>query len=294
MGSTEQTAPGTSGPACDFFHRFANRPLVIAHRGYRACYPENTLCAFAHSLGRSDMVELDVQLSADGVAVVFHDDHLTRTSNAAALAPELGLSSLALRDWNLAQLRRLDVGSWFLAADPFATISKGLVDVKRLRHLMPQPLPTLAETLAWAVDNQMPLNVELKDMGQTRLNEALVAQVVADVRAAGASAQIIVSSFNHHTLRVCRQTAPEITVAALQEDAHPPYLISYLRDLGACAYHPADDVTDQALVTTLRAAGFAVNVFTVNHPARQRQLFAFGATGVFTDFPELCSQKRNC
>jgi glycerophosphoryl diester phosphodiesterase len=289
MGSKEQTAPGASGRACDFFNRFEGMPLIIAHRGYRACYPENTLCAFAHSLGRSDMVELDVQLSADGVAVVFHDDHLARTSNAAALAPELGLSSLALRDWSLAQLRRLDVGSWFLAADPFATIRQGLVDGKLLRDLMPQQLPTLAETLTWAVGNQMPLNVELKDMGQTRLNDALVAQVVAEVRAAGASAQVIVSSFNHHALRACRQTAPEIAVAALQEGVHPPNLTSYLRDLGACAYHPADDVTDQALVTTLRAAGFAVNVFTVNDPGRQRQLFAFGATGVFTDFPELCS-----
>lgn len=288
MGSTEQTAAGMTEPVCDFFHRFANRPLVIAHRGYRACYPENTLCAFAHSLGRSDMVELDVQLSADGVAVVFHDDHLTRTSNAAALGPELGVSSLALCDWSLAQLRMLDVGSWFLAADPFATIRQGLVDGQLLRDLMPQQLPTLAETLAWAVGNQMPLNVELKDMGQTRLNDALVAQVVADVRAAGASAQVIVSSFNHHALRACRQTAPEIAVAALQEGAHPPDLTSYLRDLGACAYHPADDVTDHALVTTLRAAGFAVNVFTVNDPGRQRQLVAFGATGVFTDFPERC------
>ena len=288
MDSKSQTAPGTSGPACDFFNRFEGMPLIIAHRGYRACYPENTLCAFAHSLGRSDMVELDVQLSADGVAVVFHDDHLARTSNAAALAPELGVSSLALRDWSLAQLRRLDVGSWFLAADPFASISKGLVDGKLLRDLMPQQLPILAEALAWAVGNQMPLNVELKDMGQTRLNDALVAQVVADVRAAGASAQVIVSSFNHHALRACRQRAPEIAVAALQEGVHPPDLTSYLRDLGACAYHPADDVTDQALVTTLRAAGFAVNVFTVNDPGRQRQLFAFGATGVFTDFPKPC------
>jgi len=274
-------------PACDFFQRFANLPLIIAHRGYRACYPENTLCAFAHSLGRSDMVELDVQLSADGVAVVFHDDHLTRTSNAAALAPELGVSSLALRDWSLAQLRRLDVGSWFLAADPFASIRQGLVD-GNLFDLMPQQLPTLAETLTWAVGNQMPLNVELKDMGQTRLNEALAAQVVADVRGAGAGTQVIVSSFNHHALRACRQAAPEIAVAALQEGAHPPYLTSYLRDLGACAYHPADAIVDQALVTILRAAGFAVNAFTVNDPARQRQLFAFGATGVFTDFPEPC------
>ena len=287
-GDKARTATGPTGAACDFFSRFANRPLIIAHRGYRACYPENTLCAFDRSLGRSDMVELDVQLSADGTAVVFHDRELARTSNAALLAPELGLTSLALPDWSLAQLRRLDVGSWFLAADPFATINAGMADGNVLRDLTPQTLPTLAETLAWAVDNQMPLNVELKDMENVRLNEALVARVVADVRAANGCGLALISSFNHDALRSCRRTAPEIAIAALQEGVHPPNLTSYLRDLGACAYHPENAMVDQALVASLRAAGFAVNVFTVNDRTRQRQLFAFGVTGVFTDFPERC------
>lgn len=288
MGSKARPGAGTTALAHDFFHRFANRPLIIAHRGYRACYPENTLCAFERSLGRCDMVELDVQLSSDGAAVVFHDRDLARTSNAALLAPELGLTSLDLPDWSLAQLQRLDVGSWFLDADPFATIGAGMVDGRALRDLMPQTLPTLAETLAWAVDHQMALNVELKDMENVRLNEALVARVVADVRAANACGLTLLSSFNHNALRSCRRTAPEIAIAALQEGDHPPDLTSCLRDLGVCAYHPEDAMVDQTLAATLRGAGFALNVFTVNDPNRQRQLFAFGVTGVFTDFPVRC------
>jgi glycerophosphoryl diester phosphodiesterase len=58
-------------------------PELIAHRGYRAHYPENTLLALeaALSAGPCD-VEFDVQLTADGIPVVFHDVELERTTGA--------------------------------------------------------------------------------------------------------------------------------------------------------------------------------------------------------------------
>ena len=57
--------------------RPAHRPLIIAHRGFRACFPENTPLSFAQSLGRCDMIELDVRLSRDDQVVVFHDEGLS-------------------------------------------------------------------------------------------------------------------------------------------------------------------------------------------------------------------------
>ncbi len=278
-------------PANRFFDRFASLPLVIAHRGYRACFPENTLCAFARSLGRSRMIELDVQLSRDGVAVVFHDEHLLRTTNAAVVAEELGLTSFALCDWRLSELRRLDLGSWFLAADPFGTLQRGLVDRAQLAALMPQRMPTLREVLAWAGINHMPLNIEIKDMRRTRMDTLIVPEVVREIQKADAADQVLLSSFNHEYLRACRRMAPDIATAALQEGTHPPDLIPYLHALDVCAYHPEDALVDEALVTTLRAADLHVNVFTVNHPARQQQLFRFGVSGIFTDFPDEMPRK---
>jgi len=272
-------------PANRFFARFGSEPLIIAHRGYRACYPENTLCAFEQSLGRSRMIELDVRLCGDGAAVVFHDSHLLRTSNAAAVAGELGLTNFELSDWRLDQLRSLDLGSWFLDADPFAALRRGAVDRSQLAALMPQRILTLRELLAWAGVNIMPLNIEIKDLRPTRRDELIVSEVVREIREAGASGEVVISSFNHHYLRSCRQMAPEIATAALQEDAHPPDLVHYLQSLGVCAYHPHDSLVDEALVARLRAADLRVNVFTVNDPARQRQLFRWGTTGIFTDFP---------
>ena len=269
-----------------FFDRWSARPLIIAHRGYRACYPENTLCAFTQSLGRSDMIELDVQLSADGVAVVFHDHDLTRTSNAASVAAGFGLTSLALRDWQLASLRRLDIGSWFIAADPFGMIGRGMVERRQLVECMPQRMQTLHEVLRWAAANRMPVNIEIKDMFHLRHNDALAAAVVHDIRATDTLNLTIVSSFNPDILLACRRMAPELATAALRECSHPPDLVSFLRSLGVCAYHPADAITDASLVRTLQAAGLHVNVFTVNDPVRQRELLGFGVTGIFTDFPD--------
>ena len=268
-----------------FFDRFGGNPLTIAHRGYRACFPENTLCAFTQSLGRCGMIELDVQLSADGEAVVFHDQTLTRTSNAASIAADLGMTSLVLHDWRLAALRCLDIGSWFLAADPFATIRHGAMDRSLLLACMPQRILTLREVLTWATACRLPLNVEIKDMGAGRGEQAIVPVVVSEIRDAGAADLVIVSSFNHDFLRTCRQLAPELALAALQEGAHPPDLLHYLRSLGVCSYHPADAIADPSLISSLRSAGLHVNVFTVNDPLRQRQLFNSGVTGIFTDYP---------
>ena len=274
------------GPSACLFDRLGPGPLVIAHRGDRARRPENTLCAFRACLGRSPMIEVDVQLCADGVPVVIHDHHLRRTSDAVRLLRIVGAPGLLVRDWRLDQLRRLDLGSWFLAADPFGSLKSGRADRLVLQTLMPQRILTLEDLLAWAMARDLALNIELKDQHEPRANERLAAAVIRLVRAAEAGQRVVLSSFNHAVLRVCRGLAPEIAIAALQEDGHPPDLVAYLRTLGACAYHPADDLVDEALIRILRAGRLHVNVFTVNDPARQRELFAWGATGVFTDWVE--------
>ena len=267
------------------FDRLHGHPLIIAHRGYRACFPENTHCAFAASVGRCGMIELDVRLSADNLAVVFHDHVLGRTSDAVNVSAAFGLHSLAVHDWRFDQLSQLDVGSWFIAADPFGSIHQGLVERSRLLACMPQRLPSLPQVLRWAVTTNMPLNIELKDMGTPRLNQTLVTVVVHDVATATIEQLVVLSSFNHTILRLCRRLAPHLATAALQEGSHPSDLIPYLHTLGVIAYHPADQITDAELITAVRSAGLHVNVFTVNDPDRQRQLFAAGATGIFTDYP---------
>ncbi len=262
-----------------------DRPLIIAHRGYRACYPENTLLAFAQSIGRCDMIELDVRLSRDNEVVVLHDALLTRTTDAATVAARLGLPPLSLRDWRCDQLRRLDAGSWFVTADPFGTLASGLVQPDHLLALMPQRIPLLREVLDWCVANHMPLNIELKDLEREQDNIVLADKVISLIRQTRTAELVLLSSFNHPLLAHCHRHAPEIALAALHDTQHPAELLTFLQHLGVRAYHPHDAITDRALVSLLRSAGIAVNVFTVNDPDRCRQLSEFGVSGIFTDFP---------
>ena len=73
--------------------RTAGRPLIIAHRGYRARYPENTLVAFEAAMDAgADMIELDVLLTKDRKIVVIHDESLDRTTNGRGPVSEHTLS----------------------------------------------------------------------------------------------------------------------------------------------------------------------------------------------------------
>ena len=83
-----------------------DRPLVIAHAGGDQDYPHSTIYAFSQAAAAgADILELDVQLTADGVLVVQHDDTVDRTTEATGPVAEL----------TLAEIRALDNAHWFVA-----------------------------------------------------------------------------------------------------------------------------------------------------------------------------------
>jgi glycerophosphoryl diester phosphodiesterase len=99
-------------------------PEVIAHRGYSARAPENTLAAVEAALrAGADAVEWDVHVAACGTAVLIHDPALGRTTN--------GVGSVRRR--TLAQLQALDAGSWFspeFAGERIPSLEQALDRVK--------------------------------------------------------------------------------------------------------------------------------------------------------------------
>ncbi len=83
------------------------RPWNIAHRGSSGEYPENTLSAFWSAVNsNADIIEMDLQLTADNQVVVFHDRTVDRIFKLK--------SGKSIRDFNLKKLKGLDVGSWFV------------------------------------------------------------------------------------------------------------------------------------------------------------------------------------
>lgn len=98
----------------------SHRPWIIAHRGARREAPENTGAAFDAALAYPiDGIELDLQLSRDGIPILYHDKTLSKVG-----AGRQRISDLAFQD-----LRRLDWGSWFskdFAREPVLTLDRTL------------------------------------------------------------------------------------------------------------------------------------------------------------------------
>lgn len=122
---------------------------VFAHRGASAAYAEHTRAAFAHALALGVAgIETDVQLSADGHLMCWHDATLDRTSSGTG----------PVRDYCLAELRGLDVHSWksldgatpLMAPAVFGCAEDQLVTLDQLTRMMLE------------ADRELELAVEMK------------------------------------------------------------------------------------------------------------------------------------
>ncbi|HEX6751497.1 MAG TPA: glycerophosphodiester phosphodiesterase family protein [Longimicrobium sp.] len=100
------------------------RPLILGHRGAPREAPENTMRAFRLALEQgADGIELDVQPSADGVAVVLHDDRLDRTSDARGEVARMTWDEISAARAGGEPVPRLeDVAAWAAEADAFLNV----------------------------------------------------------------------------------------------------------------------------------------------------------------------------
>lgn len=227
--------------------------LVGAHRGSRSVAPENTLRSMRESIGKSDFIEIDVQLSSDEVTVIMHDDTLNRTSSGNG----------RVCDFTLDELEKFDYGSWF----------DGVYE----------PLLTLGIALEFIKQQHIFLNIEIKDIHNDFSDEKVVSIVLKEIQKYGVQDLVIISSFRASYLSTCREMMPNIPTAFLVEYKHPNNLLEYLQELHVDAYNMSDELVEKEQIEMLKDAGYFTNVYTVNDVKRREKLFAMGVVGVFTD-----------
>lgn len=291
-------------------------PLVIAHRGARAYAPENTLEAFekAARLG-ADMVELDVQLTADGQVVVVHDETLERCSNVREMCP--GRGDYRVQSFTLAEIERLDAGSWFVRElgresserQPFLR-SLSAEELRRFVSAAERALyaggevriPTLRQALVRIHELGLRVNVELKAFPNVGVPDSLTDQAVRLVDELGLCDRVLISSFDHRSLPRVKRLKPAIATGVLVTKPLADPVSTCCDDLGADAYHPGCAAGSDAVgfdseefrstgrlpvepFQSLRGAGIDINVWTENDPPRMQCLIDAGATGIFTDYP---------
>ncbi len=187
-----------------------------AHRGGLGLVVESTLPAFANALELGvSTLELDVQITEDGQAVVTHDRQVqaTKCQDTAPVVPgdpEFPYVGKYVTTLTLAQVRTLDCGSLRLAAFPGQRLVPGA------------RMPLLRDVFA-LVDRYrargVTLNIETKvEAGapeETAPREQFVQVVAAEVRRARIADQVTVQSFDWGALRRMRQVEPRLPLVAL-------------------------------------------------------------------------------
>ena len=259
--------------------------LNIAHRGARSLAPENTLSAARKGLAvGADMWELDVQLTADHELVVIHDSTLKRTSNVVDLFPHR--RPWQVHEFTLADMRKLDFGSWFIEQDPFGQIAAGVVTGEELKSYVGEPAPTLEQALLFTKEQNWHVNIEIKDLTQRPGNSQIVDKVIALVEKLNMVNMVLVSSFNHQYLAQIAASYPHVLTGVLDTKPHVRPA-SLLRRLGARTYHPRKTFIRLADIEKLKRQGFGVNVRTINDEKTMERLVRAGVSGIFTDFPQV-------
>lgn len=251
-------------------------PVVLAHRGDADHAPENTLAAFRAAVAAgARAVETDVQLSADGVLLLLHDDGPARTTDSLArgIPAETSIESLP---WET--LAALDAGSWF---------------DERFRG---EPIPLLADlgdllAAAFATgDATRPpvgLDLEIKPPllhSAARVVDAVAAELArpvwADLVAAG---EVVVTSFDPEVVTLALDRLP-VPVGLLTATTPAPEEVPELAAGGIAALVTEQEDVTAAAVSAAHAVGLPVGVYTANAPEWERVLAA-GVDVICTDDP---------
>ncbi|RCV52011.1 glycerophosphodiester phosphodiesterase [Marinitenerispora sediminis] len=242
--------------------------IVVAHRGASAYAPENTLAALREAGRRgAHMAELDIQQTADGEFVVMHDATLRRTTNVSEVFPDR--RPWRVCDFTLAEIRRLDAGSWFSAA--FAG----------------EGVPTLDEALQTLKDCRLGALVELKVRRRDPAAARRLADRVADDehwRTAGAQGRFILQSFDWVTLRWITDLVPEMRTAALGKT----YSRFALRRVAryASQINPHYLRVSAPYVRHVHEFGMTMFSWTVNTDYAIRRVIRDGVDGIISDYPD--------
>lgn len=242
----------------------AGAPLLIAHRGGAALAPENTTLAFGRALEwwDADILELDVQPTRDGDAVVIHDATVDRTTDGRGRVVDL----------TLAELRELDAGYRFSTDGGRSYPFRG----------RGERIPTLREVLEAFPTARV--NVEIKDgRAQERVWE-----VIEDL---GASSRALIatekqgnrSRFSAYPGPTSASSA-ELVRFLLLHNVHGTAFFQPRTDAFQMPErHRGRQVLSPRFIQEAHAKNLPVHVWTVNEEADMRRLLEWGVDGIITD-----------
>ena len=228
---------------------------ITAHRGSSRTAPENTIPAIEAAVEEmADSVEIDVQMTADGVVVLGHDASLKRVAGV----------NRSIASMTFEELEKLDVGSWFSSEYAGTRI------------------PSLSEVLELC-SQKISLNIEIKYVGK---NSELPEKTAEMVREYGMENQCVITSTNLSYLKRVKEVLPEIRTGYIISAAYGNFYSS--EDVDFISIRSG--FVTSALMQNAHEQGKAVYAWTVNTKSELERLTLLGVDGIITDRPVLARE----
>ncbi|OED40722.1 hypothetical protein AB833_11750 [Chromatiales bacterium (ex Bugula neritina AB1)] len=233
-------------------------PRITAHRGASGNAPENTIAAIELAAAEgAEWIEVDVNVSSDGIPVLHHDDDLDRCTDGQGLVIELSMAELA----------QLDTGSWFS---------------KRYRG---ERIATLDDCLNLCESLNLGINLEIKPCSGWEI--PTTDQIAAVLHRRHTLPNMVISSFSHAALLRAAEKIEFIPRASLFLVA-PPDWQQLTEEVSAINLHLQDNtLLEKSTIDEFHRAGLGVYCYTVNTIEDAQVLFAQGVDGVFSNYPKL-------
>lgn len=246
---------------------YPKQTMVFAHRGANLEAAENTRSAFERSLAYPiDGIETDIQLSRDGVDVLWHDRFLGK----------LGLPFKHIDDFDYAELQAMDFAAHF----SFGVAPEGIMSLKDF-------------LAAYRARCHLLLEIKNRDWEEVARHEAKVRQTL-ELAGTAADDRILVSSFDLNSLIYAHRCAPDFPLVFNLEAEHGADFAH-----GALAAHPFlhglcvhIDTLDEAMVGAVRETGKRIAVYTCNSDEEIGRTLALGADILISDVPQKALQMR--
>lgn len=238
-------------------------PSIVAHRGASFTRPENTLASFEEAVRfGAPLVELDVRLSRDRVAVVMHDPTVDRTTDGTGVVAELTASELA-------------------------GLNAGTPD-------RPEPVPRLDEVLD-LLSGRAGVVLEIKNLpgqqGYESGRESIVEAVHAELERRSFVGPVLVVSFNPASIAASKAIAPMVPTGFLTTDLVSPrealaHAVASRHEMvlpGTRALGPVG----RAFVEEVHAAALRVATWTVDDPDELHMFLQWDVDAVASNDPAM-------
>ncbi|MDB1125588.1 glycerophosphodiester phosphodiesterase family protein [Vibrio algarum] len=233
--------------------------MIVGHRGAAALAPENTLAGLNKAADSGiHWIEIDTQLTADGIPVIFHDETLERCTNGSG----------KLASHTLSELKQLDAGSWFDGA--FAG----------------EKIPTLEEALQTCLDKDLFMNLEIKIHHDVQV--VPLVKKISDVLKSidFPNERLLLSSFSKHAVEQCKTLLPDIRRGYITEEKSTEYL-NEIEHLSLFSVHVNQEMLTSDMAKSITDKGYTLNIWTLNDPDKLNDFIQMKVDNVITDNPEL-------